>query len=39
MLLVLTWSNVTLTEEFIGVLSLTSFLPQYLMTATTLIKT
>lgn len=29
-----TWSNVTLTEEFIGVFSLTSPFPQYLMTAT-----
>ena len=30
-----TWSKVTLTEEFRGVFNLTSFLPQYLITATT----
>jgi hypothetical protein len=30
-----TWSSVMLAEEFIGVLSLMSFFPQYLMTATT----
>ena len=33
-----TWSKVTLTEEFNGVFNLTSFLPQYLMTATAIVN-